>query len=100
MDDSRDGMRADTLVATVRGVLPSLTPAAQTVARLILEDPATVARSTITELSAASGTSEATIVRTARLLGFAGYPQLRLADDPGARVHLLQHVRARAQPLA
>ncbi|GAA0921262.1 MurR/RpiR family transcriptional regulator [Nonomuraea longicatena] len=79
MDDSRDGLRADTLVATVRGVLPSLTPAAQTVARLILEDPATVARSTITELSAASGTSEATIVRTARLLGFAGYPQLRLA---------------------
>jgi DNA-binding MurR/RpiR family transcriptional regulator len=71
--------RADTLVATVRGVLPSLTPAAQTVAKLILEDPATVARSTITELSAASGTSEATIVRTARLLGFAGYPQLRLA---------------------
>ncbi|WP_345409379.1 hypothetical protein [Nonomuraea salmonea] len=45
----------------------------------MLEDPATVARSTITELSAASGTSEATIVRTARLLGFAGYPQLRLA---------------------
>jgi DNA-binding MurR/RpiR family transcriptional regulator len=79
VDDSRDGLRADTLVATVRGVLPSLTPAAQTVARLILEDPATVARSTITELSAASGTSEATIVRTARLLGFAGYPQLRLA---------------------
>ncbi|MFI7639560.1 MurR/RpiR family transcriptional regulator [Nonomuraea sp. NPDC049400] len=79
MDDSGNGLRADTLVATVRGVLPSLTPAAQTVARLILEDPATVARSTITELSAASGTSEATIVRTARLLGFAGYPQLRLA---------------------
>ncbi|MFI6479785.1 MurR/RpiR family transcriptional regulator [Nonomuraea sp. NPDC050663] len=77
MDDNTP--RADTLVATVRGVLPSLTPAAQTVAKLILEDPATVARSTITELSAASGTSEATIVRTARLLGFAGYPQLRLA---------------------
>ncbi|MEV0585677.1 MurR/RpiR family transcriptional regulator [Nonomuraea sp. NPDC050310] len=77
MDDNSP--RADTLVATVRGVLPSLTPAAQTVAKLILEDPATVARSTITELSAASGTSEATIVRTARLLGFAGYPQLRLA---------------------
>ncbi|GAA5041554.1 DNA-binding MurR/RpiR family transcriptional regulator [Thermocatellispora tengchongensis] len=70
---------AETLVATVRGVLPSLTPAARTVARLILDDPAMVARSTITELSSASGTSEATIVRTARALGFAGYPQLRLA---------------------
>ncbi|MDF5756367.1 MurR/RpiR family transcriptional regulator [Spongiactinospora sp. TRM90649] len=73
------GPPVETLVATVRGVLPSLTPAAQTVARLILDDPAMVARSTITELSAASGTSEATIVRTARVLGFAGYPQLRLA---------------------
>ena len=79
MDDSGNSLRADNLVATVRGLLPSLTPAARTVARLILEDPATVAKSTITELSAASGTSEATIVRTARLLGFAGYPQLRLA---------------------
>jgi DNA-binding MurR/RpiR family transcriptional regulator len=77
MDDSDPPV--DTLVATVRGVLPSLTPAARTVARLILDDPGMVARSTITELSAASGTSEATIVRTARVLGFAGYPQLRLA---------------------
>ncbi|GAA3419824.1 hypothetical protein [Streptosporangium vulgare] len=34
---------------------------------------------TITEFSAASGTSEATIVRTARALGFAGYSQLRFA---------------------
>ncbi|WP_433501017.1 MurR/RpiR family transcriptional regulator [Sphaerimonospora sp. CA-214678] len=66
-------------IATVRAVLPSLTPAAQTVARLILDDPAMVARSTITEISAVSGISEATIVRTARSLGFAGYSQLRFA---------------------
>ncbi|GAB2466032.1 MurR/RpiR family transcriptional regulator [Streptosporangium sandarakinum] len=67
------------LVATVRAVLPSLTPAAQAIARLILDDPGMVARSTITEFSAVSGTSEATIVRTARALGFAGYSQLRFA---------------------
>ncbi|WP_169982965.1 MULTISPECIES: MurR/RpiR family transcriptional regulator [unclassified Microbispora] len=66
-------------IATVRAVLPSLTPAAQTIARLILDDPAMVARSTITEISAVSGISEATIVRTARALGFAGYSQLRFA---------------------
>ncbi|GII58335.1 RpiR family transcriptional regulator [Planotetraspora thailandica] len=70
---------AATLVATVRAVLPSLTPAGRSIARLILDDPATVARSTITELSEASGTSQATIVRTARALGFTGYSQLRLA---------------------
>ncbi|MBP2703784.1 MurR/RpiR family transcriptional regulator [Microbispora sp. RL4-1S] len=69
----------ETLVATVRAVLPSLTPAGRTIARLILDDPATAARHTITELSAASGTSQATIVRTARALGFSGYSELRLA---------------------
>jgi len=72
-----DGPDAGNVVATVRAVLPSLTPAAQGVARLILDDPGLVARSTITELSAAAGTSEATIVRTARALGFPGYSRLR-----------------------
>lgn len=61
-----DGPTPVNLVATVRAVLPSLTPAAQAIARLILDDPGMVARSTITEFSAVSGTSEATIVRTAR----------------------------------
>ncbi|MEZ0076030.1 MurR/RpiR family transcriptional regulator [Planotetraspora sp. GP83] len=70
---------APNLVASVRAVLPSLTPAGRAIAKLILDDPATVARSTITELSAASGTSQATIVRTARALGFSGYSELRLA---------------------
>ncbi|MFC7590054.1 MurR/RpiR family transcriptional regulator [Nonomuraea antimicrobica] len=66
-------------VAAVRAVLPSLTPAAQSIARIILDDPGLVVRSTITEFSAVSGTSEATIVRTARALGFAGYSQMRFA---------------------
>src|ERR1044072_468190 len=74
-----DGPTPANLVATVRAVLPSPTPAAQSIARLTLDDPGVVARSTITEFSAASGTSEATIVRTARALGFAGYSQLRFA---------------------
>ncbi|WP_433226385.1 MurR/RpiR family transcriptional regulator [Microtetraspora malaysiensis] len=77
--NEHEGPNPVNLVATVRAVLPSLTPAAQAVARLILDDPAMVAGSTITEFSAASGTSEATIVRTARALGFAGYSQLRFA---------------------
>ncbi|GHE44675.1 RpiR family transcriptional regulator [Streptosporangium violaceochromogenes] len=77
--NAHDGSAPVSPVATVRAVLPSLTPAAQAIARLILDDPGLVARSTITEFSAASGTSEATIVRTARALGFAGYSQLRFA---------------------
>lgn len=70
---------ADALTAMVRGLMPSLTPAAARIATLIIEDPAQVARSTISELSALAGTSESSIVRTARALGFAGYPELRLA---------------------
>ncbi|SDG27923.1 DNA-binding transcriptional regulator, MurR/RpiR family, contains HTH and SIS domains [Sinosporangium album] len=77
--NEHDGPSPANLVATVRAVLPSLTPAAQAIARFILDDPGMVARSTITEFSAVSGTSEATIVRTARALGFAGYSQLRFA---------------------
>ncbi|GLX93925.1 MurR/RpiR family transcriptional regulator [Herbidospora sp. NBRC 101105] len=73
------GPTAANLVASVRAVLPSLTPSVRSIARLILDDPAMVARSTITELSAASGASQATIVRTARALGFSGYSELRLA---------------------
>lgn len=73
------GAAGDALTATVRGLLPSLTPAAARIASLIVEDPAQVARSTISELSALAGTSESSIVRTARALGFAGYPELRLA---------------------
>jgi len=72
-------VRPENLVAAVRAVLPSLTPSGRRIAELILHDPATVAAHTITELSAVSGVSEATIVRTARSLGFAGYPPLRLA---------------------
>ncbi|GAA4566264.1 MurR/RpiR family transcriptional regulator [Planotetraspora kaengkrachanensis] len=78
-EPSAGGPPPANLVAAVRAVLPSLTPAGRSIARLILDDPATVARSTITELSEASGTSQATIVRTARALGFTGYSQLRLA---------------------
>ncbi|MDJ0343264.1 MurR/RpiR family transcriptional regulator [Streptomyces sp. H10-C2] len=69
----------DGLAATVRGLLPSLTPASARIARLIVEDPDKVARSTISELSALAGTSDSSIVRTARALGFSGYPELRLA---------------------
>ncbi|WP_327044093.1 MurR/RpiR family transcriptional regulator [Microbispora sp. NBC_01189] len=79
MTNENEGAAPANPIATVRAVLPSLTPAAQTIARLILDDPASVAHSTITEVSAISGISEATIVRTARSLGFAGYSQLRFA---------------------
>lgn len=69
----------DEISARIRAALPSLSPAAAKVARLILEDPDVVTRSTVLDLKELTGVSEATIVRAARSLGFAGFPQLRLA---------------------
>ncbi|KOU18558.1 RpiR family transcriptional regulator [Streptomyces sp. WM6368] len=51
----------------------------QAVAAAVAADPATCARLTVSALAEHTGTSEATVVRTARLLGYPGYRDLRLA---------------------
>lgn len=63
---------------TVRAMLPSLAPAEQRVAELVLADAGGVARSTISELARRADTSETTVSRFCRALGFSGYSQLRL----------------------
>lgn len=76
------------LIVHVSGLLPSLSPAEQRVARLVTSDPAAAARQTITELAGAAGTSEATVIRFCRSVGMSGYPQLRirLAAEAARRV--------------
>lgn len=69
----------DALAARIRTQMASLPPASAKVAQLILDDPRVVARSTIQELVTVVGTSEASIVRAARSLGFKGFPDLRYA---------------------
>lgn len=69
----------DEISARIRAKLPTLAPAAAKVARLILDQPDTVTKSTVLDVKGITGVSEATVVRTVRSLGFAGYPQLRLA---------------------
>ncbi len=66
------------LVARIVGLLPSLTPAEQRVARHVVADPAGAAARTVTDLAAAAGASEATVIRFCRSIGVSGYPQLRL----------------------
>ncbi|HEV7899781.1 MAG TPA: MurR/RpiR family transcriptional regulator [Planosporangium sp.] len=76
----------------VRGLLPSLSPAEQRVAQVVIAESASVARLTITELAKRAQTSETTVIRFCRTMGFDGYPQLRLtlateagrAQDDGA----------------
>ncbi|BCB81901.1 MurR/RpiR family transcriptional regulator [Phytohabitans flavus] len=76
------------LILHISGLLPSLSPAEQRVARLVVADPADAARRTITDLATAAETSEATVIRFCRSVGMEGYPQLRirLAAEAARRV--------------
>ncbi|MFJ8041096.1 MurR/RpiR family transcriptional regulator [Kitasatospora sp. NPDC096147] len=65
--------------ARIRARQAEMTPAMSRVAEAVAADAAGCARLSVTELAARTGTSEATVVRTARLLGYPGYRDLRLA---------------------
>ncbi|GAA2386588.1 MurR/RpiR family transcriptional regulator [Streptomyces glaucosporus] len=67
------------LAAKVRTLAPSMTRSMQRVAEAVAGDPAGCAQLTVTGLAERTGTSEATVVRTSRLLGYPGYRDLRLA---------------------
>src|SRR4051794_15232600 len=73
----RDATPLSTVVR-VRSLLPSLPPAERRVAQRVIDDPEGVANSTITELAQTCGTSETTVIRFCRAIGFHGYPELRL----------------------
>src|SRR5262245_20987293 len=72
-------------VIRVRALLPSLAPAERRVAQRVIHAPEDVAASTITELAQVCGTSETTVIRFCRAIGFTGYPELRLtlANEAG-----------------
>ncbi|MDH2416188.1 MurR/RpiR family transcriptional regulator [Nocardioides sp. CER19] len=63
----------------IRALLPSLAPAERRVAECVLTDPAAVAASTIGLLARQCATSETTVIRFCRAVGFTGYPALRLS---------------------
>ncbi len=69
---------AATAVVRVRALLPSLSPAEQRVGQVVVDEAATAATLTITELAERAHTSETTVIRFCRALGFSGYPELRL----------------------
>ncbi|WP_328476012.1 MurR/RpiR family transcriptional regulator [Actinoplanes sp. NBC_00393] len=70
-------MTAETVVRA-RGLLPTLSPAEQRVAQVIIDEAATASRLTITDLAERAGSSETTVIRFCRAMGFAGYSELRL----------------------
>jgi DNA-binding MurR/RpiR family transcriptional regulator len=56
----------------------SMTPAERRIAEHILAAPAAAVEQTISELAAACHTSETTVVRFSRSVGYRGYPELRM----------------------
>ena len=79
-------------LAQIRRMYDSLRPAEKRVASYILQNGSQVIYQSITELAAASGTSDATIIRFATALGFSGYQDLKIAlarelVSPGKNIH-------------
>ena len=68
-----------TVLATLRGILPNLSPSEARVARTAIDHPEGTAASTIGELARRCNTSETTVIRLCRTIGFHGYPEFRLA---------------------
>jgi DNA-binding MurR/RpiR family transcriptional regulator len=68
-----------TLLDHVRALTPALAPAEQRVAAAVTDDPAGAAARTVSGLAAQCRTSETTVIRFCRAVGFSGYPELRLA---------------------
>ncbi|ANY09321.1 MurR/RpiR family transcriptional regulator [Pseudonocardia sp. HH130630-07] len=88
MDDTGE----QDLAERIRQRAPGLPQALGNVAAYCLRHPDTVSTSSAAELGTATGTSDATVVRTARALGYPGVKEMRRAaaalissrTDPGA----------------
>ncbi|MEC5181436.1 MurR/RpiR family transcriptional regulator [Arthrobacter sp. CG_A4] len=65
--------------STIHSLLPTLAPAARRVADVIVADPGLVVSHTISDLAVLCSTSEPSVVRFCRAIGFSGYSQLRMA---------------------
>jgi DNA-binding MurR/RpiR family transcriptional regulator len=76
--ETPDDSRSISTAVKIRGLLPSLSRAEQRVGNIIIEQAATAAAMTITELAKRANTSETTVIRFCRAIGVSGYPELRL----------------------
>lgn len=76
-----DPLDTDSLPLTlkVKALYPSLSPAERKVADRVLGDPERVMGESVAELARASGTSDATVIRVCRTLGYSGFKTLTFA---------------------
>ncbi|MCL4516245.1 MAG: MurR/RpiR family transcriptional regulator [Firmicutes bacterium] len=77
--------RSGKCLSRVRGMFGGMTPAEQKVAEYLISEPNKVVHSTVTELSRLTKTSEATIVKLCKKMGYKGFQELKivLARDVG-----------------
>ncbi len=88
----RQHSRSRNVLVTIRAALPGLAPSERRVAEVVLADPTSGSAKTISDMAEAASTSQATVVRFAQALGFAGYPELRLALAAAAAAEQVQSV--------
>ena len=67
------------ILEKISKIAPSLPRAQKTIAEALMENPEAIERMTLAEISRESGTSEASIIRFCRELGFSGYTALNEA---------------------
>ena len=79
MAEHQDRAGDQSILITIRSLLPNLAPVERRVAQAVLDDPAGVAWLNISELASSCGTSATSVVRFCRAIGMHGYPELRLA---------------------
>lgn len=70
---------AEGVQAKIRSRLPSCSRGERRVAEYILESPAQVIYQSVTEVGAATETSEATVIRFCQSLGYRGYHEFKVA---------------------
>src|SRR3954469_20040675 len=78
-DDTAQEAGDSSPLVRIRSLLPGLARAEQRVASIVLSDPASIARRSITDVAEAAGTSETTVTRFCKAIGVGGYPDLRIA---------------------
>lgn len=80
------------ILDTIRAQLDDMFPAERKVAEYILNNPENAAQISITELADLSGSSDATVIRMCKRLGFTGFYQMKicLSSELGY-IHLMGH---------
>lgn len=71
------------LLTMIRSVIPSLTRAEKAVAESVIENPEAVSHLTLVQLSRESRSSDATVIRFARSIGFDGFSAMKEAFAKG-----------------